>query len=525
MAKEQHVPVSKGLVLVNSACQVLTHVLNISVLVWLNQYLIRRLPTEEYALYPLVIVPLQFVPVLTNVLTGGLSRFTVEAYARGDESRIRQIVSTMMPLMAIGSAVVVMLGALFIWLAQPILDIESDQVDAARGMLLLLFAGAVVKLMLSPLSVGPFVRQKFFLTSVVSLATQVLRLAILAALLYGHSTRVTWVVVSTVVAETFGQIATVMVSQRLVPALRFRRRDIDWSSARRLTSFGLWNSVQQVSALIRRQADVIILTHLATKTDVAAFYLGGLVFAQIQRMTVLALGPIAPPLVALYARGDKRGLAAIYMRGGKWGLWVAGALAPALIVYRDELVHLYVGAAKYADYVDTATVLGVLTLVPLVRFGNLMLGQIASATEKVRKAALYGLFVQTTNLGITFYLVGFLGLGAVGSALATLIAACTIQPVLNWRLGREIAGVEFGDWLRRTMVPGLLPALAGSAAWLLLRWFIEPSSWLEIGLCFFCGLAVYALVLVAFAFDGEDREDARRVTRKIRQLMGAMLGS
>ncbi|MCB9831696.1 MAG: polysaccharide biosynthesis C-terminal domain-containing protein [Planctomycetes bacterium] len=525
MTEPSQVPVSKSLVLVNSACQVLTHVLNISVLFWLNQYLIKRLPTEEYALYPLVIVPLQFVPVLSNVLTGGLSRFTVEAYARGDDGRIRQIVSTMMPLMAIGSALILLLGAFFTWYAGPLLDIDADQVSSARHMLTLLFCGAAIKLLLSPLSVGPYVRQKFFLQSVVSLGTQILRLAILAVLLYGHSTRVTWVVLSTVVAETIGQFGTVLISKRLVPALGFSRAAIDWSSARRLTSFGVWNSVQQVSALIRRQADVFILTHLATKTDVASFYLGGLVFAQIQRATILALGPIAPPLVALHTRGDARSIASVYTRGGKWGLWVVGAIGPALIIYRSELVRLYVGAERYADYVDTATVLGILTLVPMVRFGNLMLGQIAAATEKVKKAALYGLFVQCTNLAITFWLVGHLGMGAVGSALATLIAACTIQPILNWRLGREIAGVDFTDWLRSTMLPGLMPALIASLAWIGLAALVAPKSWLGVGLCFLGGLTVYGLILVAFAFDQADRDDVRRLVGKIKKLLGMVFAS
>ena len=516
---KENVPISKGLILFNSGCQVLTHVLNLFVLVWVNQFLIRRLSTEEYSLYPLVILPLQFVPILTNVLTGGLARFSVEAYSKGDNRRITEIVSTMTPLM-LGAGVLLMVlqQALSIKI-DVLLDIDKDQVADARTMLFLLFCAASFKIMLSPQSVGLYVRQKFYLQSAVNFGGQIVRLSILAALLYGHSTRVLWVVVSTVISEVLVQIAMVWISKKQVPALKFRFDHIVWKSAKGLTSFGIWNSVQQISQLIRKQADILILSHFATKTDVAAFFLGSLVFNQMQRFTNLGITPLAPPLVALHAKGDKKGIAGIYLRGGRFGLWIALMIAPALIIYRRELVQLYVGPEKYFDYVDSATIMALLMLVPILRFGNVMLGQIAPATNKIRPAALVGITLQSINLLLTFYFVGYLGMGAVGSALATVIAVTTLQPLLSWPLGRQLAGVGFGQWLRKTMWPGLRPGLCAALVWVLAKALINPTGWLELSICVSLGLAVYLIVLVFFCFEQEDKDDFRQVSRKIRQLL------
>ena len=96
------VVISKRLVFVNSLSGVAAKVLNLGVLIWLQQYLLRRISAEEYSLYPVLISLIVFLPPATSVLTGGLTRYIVEAYAKGDERRVTQITSTMSILFIIG---------------------------------------------------------------------------------------------------------------------------------------------------------------------------------------------------------------------------------------------------------------------------------------------------------------------------------------------------------------------------------------------------------------------------------------
>ena len=52
--EHKHVAVSKKLVAINSASQVVARVLNITVLLWAYQYLLKRIPAEEFAILPIV---------------------------------------------------------------------------------------------------------------------------------------------------------------------------------------------------------------------------------------------------------------------------------------------------------------------------------------------------------------------------------------------------------------------------------------------------------------------------------------
>jgi len=122
------IEISKRLVLINSASSVVAKVLNVCVLVWLYQYLLRRISPEEYALYPVLMGVMAFAPLLTLILTSGLGRYIVDAYAKGDEQRVTQITSTMFPLLLAATVPVLVIGGLFAWYVDRILTIAPAYV-------------------------------------------------------------------------------------------------------------------------------------------------------------------------------------------------------------------------------------------------------------------------------------------------------------------------------------------------------------------------------------------------------------
>ena len=68
-----------------------------------------------------------------------------------------------------------------------------------------------------------------------------------------------------------------------------------------------------------------------------------------------------------------------------------------------------------------------------------------------------------------------------------------------------------GEWLKETIVPGFLPAIAGGAAWLTLQWTVKPSSWSTLAGCTLGGWAIYGLLLGRFGLRAADRSDLHRV--------------
>ncbi len=509
------VRISKRLVLINSASSIAERVVNITIVVWLNQYLLRRISTEEYSLYPLIMAVMVFMPLLTTILTSGIGRYIVEAYAVGDEHRVTQIVSTMLPLLVAAGAAVLVLGGSLAWYVDRVLDVAAHRIWDARIMLGLLVSAAAIQLPLAPLGVGLYVQQRFVLTNIINVSMSFLRILLLLAFLFGVSTRVLWVVVASVVAQFCGLIVRVVISRRLVPAVRFRLSAIRWSLARTLTSFGVWNFILSAADAIRTSADVIILNKLAMPLDVANFHLGSLALRNIQSGSYIVRAPLQPSLTAMYSTGQGQRLAGAYLRGGRYALWVSLFMALPLMIYRNEVIRLYAGE----KYLAAGTVMALLLLATFpIGYGNVMLSHLAIAKARLRTWALCACAMQSGNLALTLYFVGVAHMGARGSALATFIVGALGHPFLLCPLGLRLAGVHWRAWLRETLLPGFLPGLAGAAAWLSLQMLLHPSSWASLGGCVGCGWLVYLGGLFVFALRPIDKVELSRVVAKLRIL-------
>ncbi len=502
-----HVPVSKKLVLINSASSIAAYLLNTGVLLWLQPFLLGRVSLDEYALYPVVVAPLVFVPLLSIVLTGGLGRFGVEAYARGDRERVTRIVSTMFPLLAGVGAVIMILGILFAWKVEYVLEIAPPLVDDARLMLVLLVAAAALRVVLSPFEIGLFIRQKFILLNSIQVTTQIFRFTLLMVLLFGISPRVLWLVVAATFADSLGLITTVILSCRYVPSLRFRLRCFGWGCAPELLSFGGWTFVMQAASTLRRGVIPILLNRLSTALQVSCFYLGSLALQQIQYMTYLAMQPLLPALVAMHTRGDRNGLADVYLRGGRIGLWFVTFITLPLMIFSRELFNIYVGS----EYFDAALVMALLLVMLPFQYGNVMLSHLAMATGKVRQFSLQVLFNQGISLALSAMLIWRADMGAVGAAIGASVVLTVMQPLVMWRMGCRMAGVTFKQWVKITVIPGVIPSLVGLPGWLAMKMLLSPESWGDLIVAVVPGAVLFLAGLLFFSLSAVDRSDLKKI--------------
>jgi hypothetical protein len=158
----QRVEISKRLLLTNVASSAATTILNVTVLVWVIQFLYLRIDQQERSLLPVVYAIVNFVPIFTTIFQAGLSRYLMEAYAKGESQRVTEITSAMFVIVAVASCAVVISGALLALFINDLLrNIPGDLVGEARRLIILMFCSLALTLALSPFAAGIQIRQKF----------------------------------------------------------------------------------------------------------------------------------------------------------------------------------------------------------------------------------------------------------------------------------------------------------------------------------------------------------------------------
>ena len=511
------VEISKKLLFFNSLSGIALKILNVTILVWLQRYLLTRISTEEYSILPVVYSIMVFFPFCTTMLTSGLSRFMVEAYAKEETQKITQITSTMFSLLLLVSVPILVIGLLLAWNIEHVLNIAPAFQSDAHLMLSLLIVTFVINTTSMPFQAGLYVRQKFIRLNGIHLLKEIVRIAILFALLFSLESRVLWVVTATVSANLLEMVAIILTSRRLVPAIKFQRRAINWSIARTITSFGGWSLLGQLGTIVQKNADTIILNKLASAIDVTCFYLGSMPHVQLGQFFSKIKAPLIPQLTALHANDMKRDFQYAFLRGNRLGLWIAMFPVVPILVFSKELVTLWVGS----EFIVAAEVAVLLLATYPIIYANFLMGPVAIAMAEIRETSTRSIIVQLLNLGLTLCLVGIFEMGAIGSALSTFVSMTVFYPILTYRLVLRMVDIKAATWIKETLLPGWIPGIATTGVAfttkrILAYASVDFSTLLEVlaGLMFCSVLYILATYL---CFKEKDHRDLREVINKLRR--------
>lgn len=506
----------KKAVLVNSASSIIRIAIQITFLVWINQYLLKRIPAEEYALFPLVMSLVVFAELFKNIFTGGLGRFVVEADAKGDDEGVTAVVSSMYPFIAGAAVILGGIGILAVWKIDQLLRIDPSYLGQARWMFSLVLCSMVLGVLTGPFMVGLYAKQRFVTKNLLDLGAELLRIGILTTLLFTVSTSVIWLVVASTIAQFARMLAGVGFTRRLMPAVRFRPSHFSRERARSILGFGAWTTVGGVVNVVSRTVPLLFLNRFGTAVDLTCFHVGRLPDMQLRKLIAAGLVPLQPALTGLYARSGSGSLAKFYFQGNRYILWMALASIAPLLIFAKPIMNAYIGGM----YADAALVMALLLgRYPLI-FSSAMFYRVAHASGKVSAFYISEIVIQAFTLAGLYYAVVMKGWGAVGAALAISVAAGVLQVLLTWPLGLRLVERGWGEFFRKTLIRGLPPFIAALLVCWGFRELFEMDSWMEIAAGGFCSLVVYGLVIWLFGLDPDDRRLVDQVVTQMRSKFG-----
>lgn len=505
------IEISKKLVVINSASSAVVLVLNLTVLIWLQQYLLKRISPDEYALLPLVMAVMAFSPLLTMVLTGGLGRYITIAYARGDNEEVTRICSTMFPLLLAGGAAFLGIGWFAAWHIDALLEIKPEYLADARMMMALLVFSAAIRLPLAVFSSGFLVRQKLMLQDMIDVGCQLVRIALLFALLFGFGAKVLWVTVALVASELLNLAIATPISVRLVPAQKLRAKLFSRSLAKELTGYGGWGVANQLGEIFKQTMDPILLNRFSSSLDVSIFYLGGIVPRQLRLMMGPLTRPFIPVLAAFHATGDKDRLRNTYLRTARYQAWVSILVAIPAGVFGNELMRLYVGE----KFEGAGLVLSLLLIVGVLNSFNALGVAVAAAIGEMRGIAVRMLAVQSANVAVGLVVVSQLQQGAIGLALSGVVVTLAMESVVVWGYCRKLVSADVRLWLREVVFPTVLPAIVPLIFCATAEHYVTLDSWfLLIGLSAVSAL-LYAVLVLLFGLRPQDRRELVSVMQTV----------
>lgn len=497
----------------NVGASLLGAILNLIILVWVNQFLLRRVGAEEYSLVPVLTSLMIFGGLFRDAFAGGVARFLVAADASGDDIEIARIVSSMFPLLATVALMMAIGGGWAVQNIDQLINVDAAHRHDAQIMLSLLILSLCLEMAAAPFSLGLFAKMRFVTLNLINFSTLLVRIALLLIFLFGIGPQVIWLVVATVLSSLLDLAIRIYFTIRLLPAARFNHRLISRRTVVTLLSFSLWTTVQGIGNIVQRATPSLLLNHYSNPVSVVSFHLGNLPDLQIRRLISAGARPALPELTSVFTSGGKEALQELFYRGGKYYLWATLLLPPSLIVFGRPIVTLYVGP----DYLDAATVLmWILGAYPLV-WASAMFFQVAYASGEIRAFNILNIIVVLVTLAMLWIFVVWLEMGALGAGYAFGIGSGLGHLLIIWPGSLRFIQGSWKDFICLTLGPGCLPGLI--AVLICVSWAnsVALDSWGMLGIGFCLASIGYVLVLFFYCLDAQDKVLLAKLKSRLRR--------
>jgi O-antigen/teichoic acid export membrane protein len=505
------ITISKRLVAINSVSAILSKILNMTVLFWMYQYLLSRIPAEEFAILPLIMSIIVFAPVFFSFFTGGLSRYAVEAYTNADFNLITQITSSIFPLVVLMSAVFLVGGTFFALNINVIFNIPNAMHHDAQIMMSLLVISFCAQMVCTPFSIGFYILQRFVLLNVLGVARDLFRNFLILILLLTIGPKVAWVAVATFTSEIIYTMIIVIKSRSMVPELRFRPDAFDATQMRQLLGFGLWTTIGRLGNITYTNASTILLNLFGTAVDVTAYHIGATFFRQISSTIQLAIQPTQTILTSMHTKGDHDRFVRLVFRGGRYSLWASLIIGVPLTVLSPEFVRLYLGE----KYDETATVITLFMISFPFTSPTAMLAMACMAQAKIRRFFLPAFLFQILGVTLMAIVAIHTELGAIGMAFSFLFITTLSQIVYFWNLCIKLTQSGLISFSKMVLFPGLLPAVTSLLVCLLLRYLINIETWFSFLSTSAISASIYVTILISFCLSESERADFRSIMKRV----------
>lgn len=365
------------------------------------------------------------------------SRFISSAHHRGKEDDAVSYYSTLVVCNIVLCLAFFPLAAYVVVNIGSIVNLGDAQPVDVGALFAFVFANYAVSLFAALFSAAMFVTNKMYLQNAITLVRNILNAVLLICAYSFFEARVSYVGFVSL-ALTLGSIPVYLaIKRRIAPELKFNPRAFSGHFVGKLTSSGIWNTVNQCGNVLTTGLDLLFANLFVGAVPMGLLSVAKTVPAAITQLAITLNNNLEPELVILYAKEGIRGL----FPRLKFEMKVSNLIVAVPIgVFCALSVPFFALWMPTLDGVELAILafLSILYLVPSA--GTQVLYNVFTATNHLRINSIAFMASSVLNTAVVLVLLYFTDLGVyaiagTSSVISILRSVLIIVPYLAHLLG------------------------------------------------------------------------------------------
>jgi O-antigen/teichoic acid export membrane protein len=473
----------------------------------LTPYILEQIGPVGYGLWVLVGSLAAYGDLFDLGISSGVVRYVAQYRAQGDRAAERTVLASALRLYAGLGVLAVMISLVFAPLVPQIFNVPSEDRTTASLLVVLTGVNLAVSIISAPALSLLTALQRFGWSNVVRTGSLLLWALATVIVLEAGGGVVAMVAVNIPVTLLM-RVVCVRLIRASTPDLAFGYRGASRASMRQLVAFGGGIFASQISDLLQRKSDELIVALSLSVAAVTPYALGRRLSELPHLVTNQFVRVLLPIAAELNAKDEIDRLRALYIVATRVTVAIFTSIGLGVVLLAEQILAAWV----QPGYEEAVPIVVILTLASYLVTSQWPAGAILQGMGRFRMVALSSVASGIVNVALSIFLVQRLGL--IGVAIGTLLP--TAVEALGFVLPYTMATLRVPP--RKAIVeiwlPAVVPALPAGMIILALREAIAPTSLLELAFVMIAGTLVYTASYLAIPTTAIERRMVIDAIRK-----------
>ncbi len=440
-------------------------------------FTIHTLGDARYGAWSLVGELVGYYGLLDLGIRGAVTYYVARHTSKDEQTYTKETIGTAFWILAASGVIVFLAGLVFVFIFPHVIKTSGlTNLTEVRTAFLIMSVLIAVSLPMSTFAAVLGGRQRFDLDTIAEVLTRIFTaIGVYVVLKAGHGLVALALVQG--VARIGYWILTVSFVRKVTGGIFINPRWFSRERVRALTGYGGRNLVTNISQVIIRRLDLVVVGAFVGVTSVTHYSIGSSLVSYAITFCSTVVFAFTPRFTELHARESHDQLEALYLSGIRMtGMLVAG-LCAGLLIFGRSFIRLWIGNAyvsgSWTDRSDV--VMAILVVSNLPRMLQSVSWQLLFASAKVKFLMWMNIWEAAANLCLSLVLVHRFQLAGV--ALGTLLPMLITQGVIMPLYVSRTFQIPIGRFLRKGLLMPLLAGLTVAVSSVVVLYIMPPRTW------------------------------------------------
>ncbi len=296
----------KKRIAINMVAQFITFAVSLGINFYLTPYITANVGKEVYGFVNLAFQTTGYVTIFTSALNAMVGRYITISLSRKDFDNANMYFSSVILANTFITLVLAVPSTIAVLYLDAWLRIPAQNVTDVKILWAFIFLDFFLALCTNCYGVATYARNRLDLSARRNLENTIIRVVMLVGLFYIFEPKVWYVGASKFVVGFWIIITNVYYTRTLTPELKFDKKKVRFSAVKELVKVGVWNSVQQLSAILINGCDMLITNIYIDAASMTLMGFAKTVPNYLMSIIGIVSGSFGPQMTIIYAEGDMK---------------------------------------------------------------------------------------------------------------------------------------------------------------------------------------------------------------------------